>query len=355
LAILKSIAKGLARSLPVSLYSPFIKRRVAGTYYHLASKRSLDHVKHLYPYKSPVAFEQDLLFLKDNYSMITYDELINQHPNIGDSVFSRVILTVDDGYSECFSTMRPLLLKHGVPCIFFVTTEFIGNRNMFYRNKASLCITKVCGSQPAILRDILDEINKIADQSFVEKSSLIEWINSLTHADVGILDSICRTLEIDVNEYLVKEKPYLSHEQIKQLIDDGFTIGSHTRTHPMLNQLGGETEIEEEIVESCRAIKELTGQSNIPFAFPFTGEGLNRSFLEDLISRYDFIGMMFGSEGLRQDKGFIINRIALDSPVETTNNEESQTNIPQLFREACLKLLVWNIGRRLRIISGSKN
>ncbi|MEI9983375.1 MAG: polysaccharide deacetylase family protein [Aliidongia sp.] len=58
---------------------------------------------------------------------------------------------------------------------------------------------------------------------------------------------------------------------------DGFTIGAHSRSHRWLQDLS-RADAEEEIVESCRTVRDITGQTSVPFAFPYFGGGLDRAW-----------------------------------------------------------------------------
>ena len=115
-----------AAALPPSWYQALLHRDYFSIYYHVVSDGALPHIRHLYAYKTPEMFEDDLRYLRKHaYHLITYDQL-STFVSHGTSLPSRaVILTVDDGLSECFSIMRPLLHKYVIPCTFFITTNYL--------------------------------------------------------------------------------------------------------------------------------------------------------------------------------------------------------------------------------------
>lgn len=65
-----------------------------------------------------------------------------------------------------------------------------------------------------------------------------------------------------------QNKELMTENQIKELIDDGFEIGSHTMTHPFLTELE-ERDVEAEIRESKRLLEETYDISVDSFAFPY--------------------------------------------------------------------------------------
>ena len=89
---------------------------------------------------------------------------------------------------------------------------------------------------------------------------------------------------------------------------EGFTIGAHTKTHRKLKDLS-DAEIEEEIIESCMAIKEITGQDVVPFSFPHSAFGIERGLLGDIRARHPFVGLLFDTKGVRKDENYIVNRV----------------------------------------------
>jgi len=124
----KTFLKHTAANIPLSLYRFFIKRDFLTLCYHVVSDKSLPHIKE-YRYKTKSAFENDILYLKKNFSFISYDELLKYKSGESEIKKNAVLLTFDDGLSECFWEIRPILLKHNVPCVFFIATDFIGSEH----------------------------------------------------------------------------------------------------------------------------------------------------------------------------------------------------------------------------------
>jgi hypothetical protein len=47
----------------------------------------------------------------------------------------------------------------------------------------------------------------------------------------------------------------------------------------------------------------------VPFAFPYFGGDLDRSWLAELRGRHKFIGLFFDTDGLREDSSFVVQRV----------------------------------------------
>lgn len=308
-------------------------REAVGIFYHSISERPLLHVEHLYPSVPLQRFENALVYLKKHYTPVSYQQL-HQYVTGGEALPKRAIhLSFDDGYAECFTLVRPLLLKHSIPCTFFVTTDLIDNRHMFYRNKVSLCIEHV--NNLTLLEETVSftfkELNQQLDLSIRTPQDFVAWIKPLVQADEDLIDQVCSILGVDIASYLEEHSPYLTRQQIHQMHADGFTIGSHTRSHPKLVQLSP-IEMEAEIVASSQIVADITGAEIVPFSFPNSGTGVDRRLLADIRSRHPLLGLFFDTKGIRLDEDFILNRIWAERPAFAKVGKQS--NLPALLHNA---------------------
>jgi hypothetical protein len=111
-------AQRVINATPLELLRRVVPRDVAALVYHPISDAPLPHVTPLYACKSTSLFERDLIYLKQNFDLVGHDEIV-AHRFEGRPLPPRAAaISFDDGFSECFDVVRPLLLKHGVPCMF---------------------------------------------------------------------------------------------------------------------------------------------------------------------------------------------------------------------------------------------
>lgn len=325
----------VAHRIPLPVFRILLPRKVLGLYYHLISDEPLAHVRHLYTSKTIAMFESDLVYLKRDYQPISYEQFL-EHTSDGKRLPSNaLLLTFDDGFSQCFSVARPLLKKYGIPCIFFIPTDTLDNRSMLYRHKVSLCIEQLVNGQNYLWKEALARLNKELGTTIDRPEAFIRWIKTLDYCQKGTIDFVCELLEIDVDSYLREYRPYLTTEEVSILASEGFTIGAHTKTHPLLRLLS-ESEMQEEIVGSCRVIQGITRKAQVPFSFPFSARGLNRDALAGLRESHTEVGYLFDTMGVQQDREFIINRIEADRPYELIEG----TNLPSLIRQAYQEVFV---------------
>ncbi len=320
----------IVRFVPLPLMRTILPGRVLIVCYHAVSARPLPHITNLYDIKSPQQFEQDLLFFKEHCVVASHDELVAHQQGRRRLPSGSVCITFDDGFSECHDTVRPLLLKHGMPCTFFVCTSMIDNRTMMYRNVISLCIDRLRGLSDEELGTVAARLGGRYGVRLDNREQLRKWMLSLTYPERDKLQASCELLELDVDDFLRRHRPYMTRQEILNLSQDGFTIGAHSCNHPELWLLDW-AEAAREIVASCDVVRQLTHQPSVPFAFPFNGARLSREKLAQLRREHPFVGLFYDTNDLRLERDFVVNRIAGDTPAGC---ETDKSNFPLLMREA---------------------
>ena len=222
--------------------------------------------------------------------------------------------------------------------MFFVTEAFVDNKTMFFRHKASLCIEGFRHLSSSDRNRFVEAATGRGLTCPSEESEFTSWMLSLDHRHGRLIDRICHLLGIDIDNILKTKQPYMTRDEIAQLHADGFTIGGHSVTHPRLHLLPLE-EIEREIVESCRFVRDLLKVVDVPFAFPFSADGVSRPILRILAQRNPWISSMFGSNGIDLDDAFLLNRINVDQPPEAADQSNALLLIKKSYAGALYRSL----------------
>jgi len=331
----------IAAAIPAAIYPSLVRRKSIDIFYHAVSDLPMEHARHLYPVVPVEAFEQALHYLQKRYDFVGYSH-IHAHRTQGEALPAQAAhISFDDGFQECFSIVRPLLLKYSIPCTFFVATDWIDNQAMFYRNKVSLCIEH--------LKNNPEDISKLNDLDGIHESleGTVQWLKELRMPDEALINEVCQHLDVDWRAFLGEQQPYLTTDQIQQMHAEGFTIGAHTKSHRKLITLS-EAEIEEEIIDSCRLIQDITNQEIVPFSFPNSAFGVDRGLLFTIRVQNPFVGLLFDTKGVRKDENFIVNRIWAERPLTT---ERKLHPLPDIIHNAYQEAWVDGVmdwGRKIR-------
>jgi peptidoglycan/xylan/chitin deacetylase (PgdA/CDA1 family) len=338
-------SKSALRTVPLAAWQRLFPRNVIGPMYHVVSDERLPHLKH-YPYKNREQFEADVAYASEHGGFLRYEELAECRLRGGRVKPNSFLFTFDDGFAECFTVIRPILEKYAASAVFFVTTELIDNAKVFFEARTSLAIDRVerlsnaaaaetlqaWGLSPDDPRTQIPAAGVLLGRGHIRPPAseahrlLILYLLGLNREDEQAVDDACHRL--GQPEKALGSRPlYLTSEQIRQLASAGFTIGGHSVSHRYLQKLSAE-EMEREIVDSCDAVRQITGQKKVPFAFPYSGAGVDRPFLADLSRRHPEIELFFDTGGFTQDERFVVHRFWADHPSSSTATD---SNLPELL------------------------
>jgi len=233
-------------------------------YYHMVSDKT-----HLYyPHGSinPIEFREQLKNIKKIFNIISLPEAIERNHS-SNRLKNSLVLTIDDGFAECYSIIAPILEEENVPATFFIIEQCIDNKSMMWNHQIEyLSQTLSLEKQKNITQQFLNLTynNDKSVSNFLDLSQ--KWQMHEKDSFKNVIWELSKNESID--EWLQKHQPYLTAEQIKELANAGFSIGSHSATHPSCHKLDF-AELQKEINGSCNSIGEKIGTEVKFFSYPF--------------------------------------------------------------------------------------
>ncbi|MFN8209197.1 MAG: polysaccharide deacetylase family protein [Bacteroidales bacterium] len=266
--------------------------------WHAVNDKPGDHYNRLFSVPGTASFIETLDSLLQNFKAVGLQEL--RAINASGKKLSRPVmhLTFDDGLRECHEIIAPILLKKGIPATFFINPSFIGNGDLFFRYKASLLANRMRKKQ--LPECMLAGVTNLLMTNEIPCSSLENGLFHIPWASRNLLDEAAQILQADFKKYLNDNQPYMTQGQVRGLISQGFTIGSHSMDHPAYLEIGREDQLEQTIISLERVVMEY-GLDYMAFAFPFSDMGIPRSFWDDLKTRISVPVLTFGTSGLKSD------------------------------------------------------
>lgn len=265
--------------------------------YHAISDEPPAHLKNLYPLRSIRQFKNDLAFILNFFEPISVEDLVYSIKNQQPFTKNKVLFTFDDGLREVKDFIVPILKEKGIPAIFFVNSAFVNNNDLFYRYKAGLIVEKLKNEDPHELTRVAKILNINSPLLKPIKDAVLQ-VNYL-HKDV--LDEIACLLSIDFNDFLQKNKPYLSTDELNLLMKDGFNIGAHGVGHPEFFNISFKEQYRQ-VKESIIWVKENLNPDFNLFAFPFTDFNVSKQFFESIYADQEMeLDLTFGCAGLKDE------------------------------------------------------
>lgn len=303
-------------------------------FYHTVSDKYLPHISNLYKYKNIAKFNSDLDFILKHFEPITIDDFVKiktENKKINKNYF---LLSFDDGLSEIYNVIYPILKNKNIPAIFFINSSFVDNTNLFHRYKVSLIIENLKNSKNNKLN-----IKKLLIDKNLYFKNISSSLLKLNFSNIKLIDEIAEKLNINFNIFLQKNKPYLSVNQLKHLREENFYLGSHSENHPEFYIISEENQILQ-TKNSTNFIKEKFEQKYSFFAFPFSDYGVKKTYFQKIFAE-NIIDLTFGTAGIKIDcikKN--IQRIPMDknqSAKKILKKELLKTKIRTLFNKNIIK------------------
>jgi peptidoglycan/xylan/chitin deacetylase (PgdA/CDA1 family) len=268
--------------IPLAVLHLFTGVEIVVPYWHMVSDCALPHVSGLRRrFRNIRGFKEDVAFFLRHYVAITEDDLI-RHLHSGQPLPARsVLFTFDDGFRECHDVIAPLLKNYGAPAIFFLTTASVDNRELCYIQKQSLLVEALKDNHSkAVLGKTSDELTAADIPTF---SDLAYRILAITYRERRVLDDLAEILGCDFEAYLKSQRPYLSSEQITDLLRQGFAIGSHSTDHAVYAELSLNEQVSR-TRESTRWLSDRFLTTCRTFAFPCHAHGVTAEFVRSVFA-----------------------------------------------------------------------
>ena len=321
----------------ISLFPFDTLRSIAGVkiflpFYHAVAEEAPSHMKYLFPVQNPDRFIKDLDFLVKKFKPVSLEDLIKMTANREKPSRAVFHLTFDDGLREFHDIVAPILKQKGIPATCFLNSGFIDNKALFYRFKASLLIDRLrsrkAGTEEWCLFHQWELANDLTGKYY--RKVLLD----IGYPQQDLLDELATAIRFNFSDYLKTARPYMTSEEIKSLIKQGFTFGAHSIDHPEYFSLSEA----EQITQTEKSIEEITEMFSLPykaFSFPFTDYAIRHTFFQKLFDK-EIADITFGSAGIKGDS---FARNLQRVPVENYSYTLPTLLKDELFYSLFLKML----------------
>lgn len=253
-------------------------------------------------------FRRQLDHIQSHYTPISVDDLIEAQASPTNRLpENAILLTFDDGYSDHFLNVFPLLDARGIRGCFFPPAQAVLEHVVLDVNKIQFVLAAVPDAAK-----LLDEVFAAIDEfrSQYELRSRDEYLAAMTEKhryDVREVTVIKRLLQrelpesvriaivarlfekhVTADETAFAVELYMSLDQIECMRRHGMHIGSHGYTHAWMNHILRT----EQAIETERSLEflKLVGAGNHYWTMCYPYGGFNDSLLEVLRERSCSVG-----------------------------------------------------------------
>ena len=248
-------------------------------------------------------FKEQILFFKNHYTFISINDLIQAYESNLDLPENAILLTFDDGYSDHYYDVFPILCDHKIQGCFYPPATTILDKKVLDVNKIHFMLAAV-KNKNIIVSEIFNELDKYrSEYNLKENEYYFSKLGIANRFDSKEVIFIKRILQVGLAEdlrhriidYLFKkyvtideknfsEELYMSVKNIKTMIEGGMHFGSHGNKHYWLSSLSKKQQ-EFEISKSLDFLSHI-GENLNRWTMCFPYGDYNKDTL-DILDKYD--------------------------------------------------------------------
>jgi len=247
-------------------------------------------------------FKEQIEYLNSKYKILTKNEF---EKNLKEKSITKnsIVLTFDDGFSDHFEYVYPILKKRNLWGIFYIPTMPYENKKLLDVHRVHYLLGRYGGksvlNQLLLIIDCDDYIQD--NEGVFEGSTYIKQDNDSATTKVkqiinyylhpnkrsNILEKLL--LKFGEIEEELCDKFYLTKNQINEMINGGMSIASHGYSHTLFSNLNKQEQCNE-ISKSNDILTSLTdGRDYKSFCYPYGGKQSYNENTLNCLENHEFL------------------------------------------------------------------
>ena len=223
----------------------------------------------MWPPMKPSLFTRIIGHLTQHFTVVPLEHYLAD-PGAFQTKKKIVTVSFDDGYKDNMEIAAPILKKFNCPASFYVITDCIDRNIPAWTYIIDHTLQKTKRNSIGFTYDFVPEkLRSVQLQLNGQPGSLAgeikPWLKKITDKQRLL---VIQSLLEQCNDVPVPGDLMMSWDDLRQLDKEGFIIGSHSHSHPLLASLQEETEISAELKMSFRKIQQEIGKPPQTISYP---------------------------------------------------------------------------------------
>lgn len=221
----------------------------------------------LFPSTAVTAFDAQMQYLARTFRVLPLIEIIERIQQGRGLEPLTIAVTFDDGYRDNYTHAHPILKKYCLPATLFVATGFTGSNRLMWNDQLAwavrstdqerLCVS-VAGREWALPLETREE-------KITSLNTVLEYLKTCSDDHkVELLDDLIAELQVEKASH---DRLMLNWDELRFMSREGWDIGSHTMSHPILTRIELSA-VAEELQSSKRLIEQELQRPASLFAYP---------------------------------------------------------------------------------------
>lgn len=212
----------------------------------------------------PDGFARQMDLIAERFNAVSLADVLSWLDGKGSLPSNPALITFDDGYRDNLEQALPILRERELPAVLFIATENIDRNQPFFWDSAAYSFHHTDSTEA--------DLPIIGPRSWVSSPSQVcaEWIEAAKRLPQNrraeATEQLGQLLGVVMPD-AVRDGDLLSWDEIREMTDNGFSMGSHTLSHAILTELT-ESEVRRELVESRRRLEDELNEPVRALAYP---------------------------------------------------------------------------------------
>ena len=206
-------------------------------------------------------FDAQMQLVARHFNVITLQRLLDPEP-----LPSRpLVITFDDGYEDNYRLAYPILRKHGLGAVFFVTTGFIDDGEPLWFDQVAILL-----NQRTLPRSLAIAGHCLQPDTLPRRQLVAQVLAYLKSLTAEARNAEILALEKQTGTPGMAPGAPMTWPQLRQKADSGMEIGSHSRSHSVLANETAAT-VDAELAQSRERISQQLQRPCTSVAYPVGG------------------------------------------------------------------------------------
>ena len=216
------------------------------------------------------SFDRQMRVLRDNFSVISLQDLVNEMKNGRNVPPNAVVITIDDAYRDCYQYAFPILRKYRIPATVYVTTDFVDAKIWMWPDLIEYILGHTSSSDYTL--EVQHNPRRFSLTSLVQRqaawSDIADYCLQLSEVEKNqLIAQLAVDLKVSIPTIPLEGYQAMSWEQLREFKDHSIDVGGHTRTHPRLTAIPYTNLVNE--IEGCKSrIEDMIDGQVESFAYP---------------------------------------------------------------------------------------
>jgi peptidoglycan/xylan/chitin deacetylase (PgdA/CDA1 family) len=220
---------------------------------------------------SESALDAQLTVLRSLRTIVSVDDLCDAFDGKRALARSSALVTFDDATHDHYSRALPILERHRIPAVFFVSTRSLIERTVEWWNLLGFAV-RSCSSGTYDLGRSFGSPVTLSDRASRDRAfaAIARHIKAeSTEADARpLVEEIARRLVVPLPTRDEQSRGLLRPEHLREMAARGMFIGSHSHSHSFLRRLTPERQLRE-LGESKSILESIVTNGVRSVAYPY--------------------------------------------------------------------------------------